>query len=183
VLFNSAIFLFAFLPVTYAVYWMLRTKSARYYWLTLTGYVFYGYWDPRFCLLMLVSTLVSYTAGIGFLRWKTPRERRLCLVVPIVFDLALLGFFKYFNFFMDTVRSTVHVAGLEVQLPNLDIILPVGISFYTFHTITYIVDAYRGVITPTRNFLWRARSCASARSRRTWNESAPPTGRGGCTGA
>ncbi len=151
-LFNSAIFLFAFLPVTYLVFWQLRSKGSRYVWLTLTGYVFYGYWDPRFCLLMAFSTLVSYSAGLGFLRYTTPRARRWCLVLPITVDLLLLGFFKYFNFTLDTARSVVGWFGSDVTLPHLDIILPVGISFYTFHTITYIVDAYRGVITPTRNF-------------------------------
>ena len=68
-LFNSFVFLFAFLPVTYLVFWSLRSAGARYVWLTLTGYVFYGYWDPRFTLLMAFSTLVSFGAGLGFLRW------------------------------------------------------------------------------------------------------------------
>ena len=151
-LFNSVIFLFAFLPVTYVVFWTLREKSARYVWLTLTGYVFYGYWDPRFCLLMLFSTLVSYTAGLGFLKYQDAKRRKLCLVLPITVDLLLLGFFKYFNFTLDSTRAVVSWFGTDVQIPHLDIVLPVGISFYTFHTITYIVDAYRGVITPTRNF-------------------------------
>ena len=151
-LFNSAIFLFAFLPITYLVFWRLRAKSSRYVWLTLTGYVFYGYWDPRFCLLMAFSTLVSYFAGLGFLRYTAPRQRRWCLVLPITVDLLLLAFFKYFNFALDSTRAVASWFGTEVALPHLDIILPVGISFYTFHTITYIVDAYRGVITPTRNF-------------------------------
>ncbi|HEX9564811.1 MAG TPA: MBOAT family O-acyltransferase [Gemmatimonadaceae bacterium] len=151
-LFNSVVFLFAFLPVTYLVFWGLTSRAARYKWLTLTGYVFYGYWDPRFCLLMAFSTLVSYSAGLGFLRYTDPRRRRLCLVVPIVADLLLLGFFKYFNFTLDTAHTLVRWFGADVSLPHLNIILPVGISFYTFHTITYIVDSYRGVITPTRNF-------------------------------
>ena len=151
-LFNSVIFLFAFLPIAYIVFWNLKAKSARYVWLTLTGYVFYGYWDPRFCLLMAFSTLVSYTAGLGFLKYKDARRRKLCLVVPIVADLLLLGFFKYFNFTLDSAHTVVRWLGADVSLPHLNIILPVGISFYTFHTITYIVDAYRGVITPTRNF-------------------------------
>ena len=151
-LFNSTIFLFVFLPVTYLVFWGLRATSARYVWLTVTGYIFYGYWDPRFCLLMAFSTLVSYSAGLGFLKWgHDPRKRKLCLWVPIAVDLALLAFFKYANFGMDTVRSIAEAVGSDVDLPHLNIILPVGISFYTFHTITYIVDAYRGVITPTRN--------------------------------
>ena len=151
-LFNSAIFLFVFLPITYVVFWSLKRRSSRYVWLTITGYVFYGYWDPRFCLLMAFSTLVSYSAGLGFLRYRDARRRKLCLVLPITVDLLLLGFFKYFNFALDSTRSVASWLGADVQLPHLDIILPVGISFYTFHTITYIVDAYRGVITPTRNF-------------------------------
>lgn len=150
-LFNSVVFLFLFLPVTYVVFWSLRGRQARYLWLTLTGYVFYGYWDPRFCLLMAFSTLVSYLAGLGFLKYTEPRARKWCLVVPIVVDLCLLAFFKYFNFALDSTRTVASWLGADVTLPHLDIILPVGISFYTFHTITYIVDAYRGVITPTRN--------------------------------
>jgi alginate O-acetyltransferase complex protein AlgI len=151
-LFNSFIFLFVFLPVAYLVFWLLRTAKARYVWLTLTGYVFYGYWDARFCLLMAFSTLVSYLAGRGFLRWSDPRHRKLCLVLPITVDLLMLGFFKYANFGMDTARQVAHWLGSDVSLPHLNIILPVGISFYTFHTISYIVDSYRGIIKPTRNF-------------------------------
>jgi alginate O-acetyltransferase complex protein AlgI len=151
-LFNSFVFLFAFLPVCYLVFWSLRTASSRYVWLTISGYVFYGYWNPRFCLLMAFSTLVSFLAGLGFLRWSSDeRKRRLCLVIPIVIDLTLLGFFKYANFAVDTARHVVHFLGADVTLPHLNIILPVGISFYTFHTITYIVDSYRRVIRPTRN--------------------------------
>ena len=150
-LFNSFVFLFAFLPITYLVFWSLRTARSRYVWLTVTGYVFYGWWDARFCLLMAFSTLVSFTAGLGFLRWKDERHRKLCLVVPITVDLLLLGFFKYANFLTDTVARLLHTVGIPAAPPHLNIILPIGISFYTFHTITYIVDSYRGVITPTRN--------------------------------
>src|SRR5579871_3354011 len=99
-LFNSFEFLLVFLPITYIVFWWLQSASARYIWLAVTGYIFYGYWNPYFCLLMAFSTLVSYTAGLGFLRWHTPRARRVCLVVPITVDLLLLGFFKYANFLL-----------------------------------------------------------------------------------
>src|SRR5687768_1421217 len=150
-LFNSFIFLFAFLPVTYVVFWTLRSTRARYVWLTITGYVFYGYWNPKFCLLMAFSTLVSYTAGLGLAKWTDPRRRKLCLVIPIVVDLALLAFFKYANFAVDTTRQVIHFLGADVTLPHLNVILPIGISFYTFHTISYIVDSYRRVIKPTRN--------------------------------
>lgn len=150
-LFNSLVFLFLFLPVTYGVFWALRTARTRYIWLAVTGYVFYGYWDPRFCLLMATSTLVSFLAGLGFLRFNGSRARKLCLVLPIAVDLSLLGFFKYVNFGLETFDGIVRAFGLDAQVPYLDIILPVGISFYTFHTITYIVDSYRGTIRPTRN--------------------------------
>src|SRR6185436_14508586 len=145
-------FLFVFLPVTYAVFWSLRSKSARYVWLSITGYVFYGYWDPRFCLLMAFSTLVSYLAGLGFLRWRDPAHRKWCLVIPVVVDLSLLGFFKYANFALDTSRTVTGFFGWDISVPHYNIILPIGISFYTFHTISYIVDCYRGTIKPTRNF-------------------------------
>jgi len=151
VLFNSFVFLYVFLPVTYFVFWQLKGRNARYVWLAITGYVFYAFWNPKFCLLMALSTLVSYAAGLGFLRWQDPARRRLCLVVPVAVDLSLLAFFKYVNFALDTARWFGSYAHVSVPIEPLDIVLPVGISFYTFHTITYIVDSYRGTITPTRN--------------------------------
>jgi len=151
-LFNSLRFLFFFLPAVYFVFWRLRTQQQRYVWLTLAGYVFYGSWNYKFCALMAFSTLVSYGAGLGMLRWQTPRLRRLCLVLPITVDLLLLGFFKYFNFGLQTVSAVADWLRHPIAVPPLAILLPVGISFYTFHTITYIVDSYRRTITPTTNF-------------------------------
>jgi alginate O-acetyltransferase complex protein AlgI len=152
-LFNSLTFLFAFLPVAYLVFWVLRQKRSRYIWLTATGYVFYGYWNPKFCLLMLFSTVVSYTAGLGFLRWgENQRARRWLLITPIVIDLTLLGAFKYTGMLVDTINSFSDLWTSHRLLQPVHIILPIGISFYTFHTITYIVDSYRRQIVPTRNF-------------------------------
>ena len=151
-LFNSLPFLFFFLPVTYFVFWRLRARTSRHVWLTVTGYVFYSFWDYRFCALMALSTLISYTAGLAMLRW--PNEgvpRRLALWVPIALDLSLLGYFKYAGFTVRSFQGLASWLGYPIDLPALDIVLPVGISFYTFHTITYIVDCYRGVVTPTRN--------------------------------
>src|SRR5450631_2380583 len=141
-LFNSLEFLYFFLPVTYLVFSQLTSKKQRYLWLTLTGYVFYSFWNYKFCALMALSTTVSYFAGLGFLRWKTPRARRLCLVVPVVFDLGLLGVFKYANFAVSSIGGLANTLGFHAAAPHWDIILPIGISFYTFHTITYIVDSY-----------------------------------------
>lgn len=147
-LFNSLIFIFGFLPAAYLVFWALRTTAQRHVWLTLTGYVFYGYWDVRFCLLMAFSTLVSYFAGLAFLRFG---PRKLILWLPVTCDLALLGFFKYAGFFAESVNLVATAAHLRPLLPVLHIVLPIGISFYTFHTISYIVDCYRGVVKPTRS--------------------------------
>lgn len=151
-LFNSLGFLYFFLPITYFVFWRLSSKQQRYVWLTITGYVFYSFWDYRFCALMALSTAVSYCAGLGFLKWQNARHRRLCLVLPIVFDLALLGFFKYTNFALLSIGKLSKAMNFQFDVSPLHIVLPIGISFYTFHTITYIVDSYRRVITPTRNF-------------------------------
>jgi alginate O-acetyltransferase complex protein AlgI len=150
-LFNSFVFLFAFLPVAYVVFWILRTAQARYTWLAITGYVFYGYWNPWFCFLMAFSTLVSYTAGLGMLRFADGPRRRLCLVIPIAVDLSLLGFFKYANFGLRSIADLSVWLRHPLSTPHFDIILPIGISFYTFHTISYIADSYRRVIKPTRN--------------------------------
>ncbi len=152
-LFNSTIFLFVFLPITYLVFWTLKTKNSRYIWLAITGYVFYGYWNPKFCLLMLFSTVVSYTAGRGFLRYDDdPKIRRILLVTPITVDLLLLGIFKYTDMVIRTLNWGYQSFNHHPPLEPLNIILPIGISFYTFHTITYIVDSYRRHIKPTRNF-------------------------------
>src|SRR6185436_16670209 len=152
-LFNSLGFLYVFLPITYFIYMLLTRKTQRYVWLTITGYVFYGFWNYKFCFLMLFSTLVSYFAGLGFLRWKDDaRMKKLCLVLPITVDLSLLGFFKYSNFTLDNLGRLFSWLGINAHPQHLDIILPVGISFYTFHTISYIVDSYRGTVKPTRNF-------------------------------
>ena len=152
-LFNSLVFLFAFLPVTYAVFWCLRSARQRHIWLTITGYVFYGYWDPRFCLLMAFTTLVSYSAGRGFLVTSDPFKRKLLLIAPITVDLLLLGFFKYAGFFARSANGLIDLFGWQANIPVLNVILPIGISFYTFHTITYIADSYRGTIKPTRS-IW-----------------------------
>jgi alginate O-acetyltransferase complex protein AlgI len=150
-LFNSISFLFAFLPVVYVGFWLLKTKNSRFIWLTLSSYIFYGMWNYKFCALMAFSTIVSYLAGLGLMHWEKPRVRKFFLVAPIAIDLLLLGFFKYFNFFAQTITTVSGWVALPGQLSSFDIVLPVGISFYTFHTITYIVDSYRRAVVPTKN--------------------------------
>ena len=150
-LFNSLGFLYVFLPITYLVFWRVAGKTPRYVFLAISGYVFYSFWNYKFCSLMLLSTGDSYLAGLGLLRWQDPIRRRLCVAVSVATDLAFLGFFKYANFVVVNVNGVASWLGGTSMVPILDILLPVGISFYTFHTITYIVDSYRRVITPTKN--------------------------------
>src|SRR5580704_3550471 len=126
-LFNSFVFLVLFLPVTYTVFWLLRNAQQRYIWLALTGYVFYGFWNPKFCLLMAFSTLVSFSAGLGFLKaaeTRNERLRRLCLILPICIDLSLLFFFKYFNFALESFdKIASSLFSVQLHSPRIDVIL------------------------------------------------------------
>jgi alginate O-acetyltransferase complex protein AlgI len=150
-LFNSLQFLFLFLPITYFIFWKLGSKNQRYVWLTIAGYVFYGSWNYKFCAFMAFSTVVSYLSGLAMMEYEGGR-RKLYLVLPIIVDLLLLGYFKYLNFGLGVLGSAASWFHWPMHIEFIDVVLPVGISFYTFHTITYIVDCYRGTIRPTRNF-------------------------------
>lgn len=145
--FNSDIFLFVFLPVVFSLFWLLGTKNARYVLLTVSGYVFYGYWNWRFCFLLLFSSLVSFIAGLMIQHSHRVGTRRALMAASITVDLLILGFFKYYNFFANNLGAICPAAAP----PLLDIVLPIGISFYTFHTISYIVDVARDRIKATRN--------------------------------
>ncbi len=147
--FNSNVFLFLFFPVVFSLFWLSKTKRQRYLLLTVSGYVFYGYWDWRYCFLLAFSSLVSFFSALLIQRSATAGRRLLWMATSITVDLALLGFFKYYNFAAGTLNG---LAG-EAALPILNIILPVGISFYTFHTISYIVDVAQGRVRATGN-IW-----------------------------
>lgn len=145
--FNSNIFLFAFFPVVFTSFWMLRTKQQRYILLGAAGYVFYGYWDWRYCILLLFSSVVSFWAALAIAQSNSSSTRRAILIGAISVDLSLLGFFKYYNFFAQNVARLIP----DWAPPLFHIVLPIGISFYTFHTISYVVDVYAGRVRPTRN--------------------------------
>lgn len=119
--------------------------------LIAVSYFFYGYWDKRFLLLILFSTIVDFLVGRYLVKFKTSRGRKLFLTISITANLGLLGFFKYFNFFIDSANAILGPLGLGTS--NLSIILPVGISFYTFQTMSYTIDVYRGKIAPVKSFV------------------------------
>ncbi len=157
-LFNSGIFL-AFFAIVYALYLLLR-KRVRWQnvLLLVASYYFYGRWDWRFLSLIAVSTLVDFFVGraMGAIPADTPanqvRRKRL-LAVSMVVNLGILGFFKYFNFFAGSFTDLLNLVGLHADPVTLNIILPVGISFYTFQTMSYTIDIYRQEMEPTHNLL------------------------------
>lgn len=146
-LFNSDVFLFAFLPLVVALFALARGRRRRLWLLTLSSYVFYAFWDWRFCGLLLLSSATSFVAAIAIERTDDPRRRRRWLVGSIVLDLAILGFFKYFDFFVTSLGAILPGS----SLPLLHVVLPVGISFYTFHTISYVADVAARRVTATRD--------------------------------
>ncbi len=151
-LFNSASFLI-FLPVVFVLYWFVCGRNVRSQNLLLlaSSYVFYGWWDWRFLFLLIFSTGLDYFTGLKIQDAKDPRWKRIWLWISVSANLGFLGFFKYFNFFVDSAIRLLETLGMQANPWSLKILLPVGISFYTFHGLSYVIDIYYGRITPTRN--------------------------------
>jgi alginate O-acetyltransferase complex protein AlgI len=157
--FNSLQFLWFFL-VVYALYRLLpavapagRAHHAQNWLLLVASYYFYAAWDYRFLALLGASTLVDYTCGLALERMTDQRRRRMVMWLSIGFNLAMLGFFKYFNFFADNLQSLFATVGWQLDFVTVRVLLPIGISFYTFVTMSYVIDVYRREIVPTRNLL------------------------------
>ena len=149
--FNSLQFVWFFV-VVYSLYRVLPHRAQN--WLLLVAsYYFYAAWDWRFLGLLVASTLVDYTCGRALAASRTPATRRALLCLSLGFNLTLLGFFKYFNFFADNLYAVFGALGWQLDFVTVRVLLPVGISFYTFVTMSYVIDVYRREITPTRNLL------------------------------
>jgi alginate O-acetyltransferase complex protein AlgI len=157
-IFSSYEFIFLFLPLVLAGYYLIPNRG-RTTFLTLASYFFYGWWDYRFCGLMLFSTVIDYGAGIGISRALTPRGRKGWMILSVVSNLSLLGFFKYFDMFASAVNYGISALFPEHRtlntetIPLLHLVLPVGISFYTFQSMSYAIDLYRDQAKPTRSFM------------------------------
>jgi len=149
--FNSLTY-FIFLAIVLGCYFQLSHRWQNRL-LLVASYVFYGWWDWRFLSLIFVSTLNDYVCGIQIFSQHRPESRKKYLYLSIIVNLSLLGFFKYWDFFIDSFAALLSNFGINAALPTLHIILPVGISFYTFQTMTYSIDIYRGELEPTNNFL------------------------------
>ncbi len=152
--FNSIAFLL-FLPSIFIFYWFLlkRNLKAQNILLLAASYFFYGWWDYRFLTLIALSTILDYFIGLAISKTDIKRKRKQLLVLSLVFNIGVLGFFKYYNFFIDSWIQMWEIIGITIQPWSLKIILPVGISFYTFQTLSYTIDVYRYKLKPTKNFV------------------------------
>jgi len=151
VLFDSPIY-FLFLIVVVLVYWRLPWRTQN--WMLLAAsYFFYGWWDWRFLGLMMLSTTLDYFIAFRIAGAEDPGRRKKFLILSLVLNFTFLGFFKYFNFFVDSFVAASANLGVHVSAPLLRVLLPPGISFYTFQEVAYIVDVYRRKETPARNFV------------------------------
>ena len=154
-LFNSIEFLL-FLPTVFVLYWFVFNKNLRDQnsLILVSSYIFYGWWDYRFLSLISLSTIFDYFIGLNIPKQDSDKKRRFLLWSSVLFNLSILGFFKYYNFFVDSWIDLFNSIGYEIKsVWTLNIILPVGISFYTFQTMSYTIDIYRGKLNPTRDFI------------------------------
>lgn len=151
-LFNSLDFA-VFLPLVFLLYWFVVRQNLRVQNAFLTGvsYFFYGWWDWRFLSLLLFSSLVDYTVGLALSREARAGRRKFYLLLTLLCNLGLLGFFKYYHFFIENFAEAFRFFGWKFSTSSLGIVLPVGISFYTFQSLSYGIDVYRRKITPTRD--------------------------------
>jgi alginate O-acetyltransferase complex protein AlgI len=144
---------FLFFAIVFSIYWTLRSNRARKAVLLVASYVFYGAWDWRFLLLLAFSTAFDFVTGLKVEQSSNPRTRRLLITFSVCVNLGLLFVFKYFNFFADSFTGLLHAAGLPADPVMLKVILPVGISFYTFQSLSYTIDIYRGRLRARRSLL------------------------------
>lgn len=150
-LFNSVEFA-AFFGLVYSIYLLLPHRAQNLF-LLVASYIFYAGWDYRFLSLLLISTAVDYVCGIAIHANEDERKRKLYLGISLAANLGMLGFFKYFGFFVENLELLLGRFIGNVDMLRLDIVVPIGISFYTFQTLSYTIDIYRRQLTPTRNLL------------------------------
>ena len=144
-----------FLPLVFFAYWLIGANRVRLQnaLLLISSYFFYSFWDWRFLFLLAFSTILDFYSGLRMQDCKNLRTKRLWFWLSIVVNLGLLMVFKYYDFFVDSFSDLLGSFGLKVQCSTLNLILPVGISFYTFHGVSYVIDVYKGRIEAERNFI------------------------------
>lgn len=153
-LFNSINFAL-FLPIVFFIYWFVANKNYKHQniLLLVASYFFYACWDYRFMFLLMFSTFLDYFTGLKMFDAKTKNGKKFWFWLSIAVNLGFLGFFKYYNFFAQSFADALSNLGLHVDMWMLNVILPVGISFYTFHGLSYVIDIYYNKIKPERNIV------------------------------
>ena len=152
-LFNSLEFLL-FLPIVFILYWFVFKKlKTQNLFILGASYFFYAWWDWRFLFLIILSTIVDYVLGLLLHKEQINSKRKQLLYISLLVNLGLLGLLKYYNFFIDSFIDAFSFFDTVLSVKMLHIILPVGISFYTFQTLSYTIDVYRKKIEPTRDFI------------------------------
>ena len=153
-LFNSLDFAI-FLPIVFLLYWFVAQKNLKLQnaLIVLASYVFYGWWDWRFLSIIIFSTVVDYLVGQKLRVEEKQSKRKVLLWTSILVNLGFLGFFKYYNFFLENFVDAFSLFGMQINANSLNIILPVGISFYTFQTLSYTIDVYKNKLEPTQDFI------------------------------
>ena len=152
-LFNSFQFAY-FFAILFPTYWLLQRHYRVQNLLLLgAGYYFYACWEPKFLVLLILSTLMDYGCGLAVDRIEAPRKRKAFVLVSMALNLGMLGYFKYVNFFAASMKLALARAGLDVPLWHIEVVLPIGISFYTFQSMSYVIDVYRRDIKPTKNLI------------------------------
>lgn len=152
-IFNSIDFAF-FLPIVFIIYWIFKNSLKKQNLIiVIASYVFYGWWDWRFLSLIFLSSIVDFSIGLNLKKEYSEIYRKALLWSSIVINLGVLGFFKYYNFFVDNFVYVFSFFGNDISVNSLNIILPVGISFYTFQTLSYTIDVYKRRLEPTKDFI------------------------------
>lgn len=157
-LFNSLQFLI-FFPIVILICFILPARI-RYLWLLAASYYFYACWDARYLLLLLFSTVVTYLSGLGIewcrkQQWTTEKRlkgKRSCVAISVLLNVGMLCYFKYTNFFLENLRAVFAAVNIQLKIPEVSIVLPVGISFFTFQALSYTLDVYREEIYAEKNF-------------------------------
>ena len=153
-LFNSIEFAI-FLPIVFIGYWLVFNKNLKVQnlFIVAASYLFYGWWDWRFLSLIIFSSFVDYIIGLQLSKTEKHVKRKILLLTSIFVNLGFLGFFKYYNFFTESFSQAFTLLGKPFEVSRLNIILPVGISFYTFQTLSYSIDVYRKKLEPTNDLI------------------------------
>ncbi|MEY4579628.1 MAG: hypothetical protein RL701_4331 [Pseudomonadota bacterium] len=143
---------FLFLAFVLGGYWIAHRSGFRFVWLLLASCAFYMAWNPGYLIFVLLSIGIDYLCATGMVGSPDQKGRRAWLALSLTTNLGLLGTFKYFNFFSTSITDVIGLFGVHLEVPRLDVLLPVGISFYTFESLSYTIDVYRGNIAPARSF-------------------------------